>query len=777
MASPARRQEKRAGTSGHRKSLFLGGTVLFVLAAGLALGLAILLWPQVASGYDNPHGPYDAFPAGCAACHITHAGVGPGILSQPNMTAVCFTCHDGTGSIYDVVTGQFGAGSGNSVFHPVKNTGNPAVGEVIECLDCHDPHGDIVPGSNPPANYPRLLHSTDGTSTYNEGPAFCLGCHGATDRNFTGPDDTYWEDTLGNHVNNNSPAHYNSANTKLQPASGTKVTCVKCHDKHAAPSSRLLPATEESLCQGCHLDGNKAAHLTTRFNLTGSVHNVDGAGGSKLECSSCHGPHTVSDVATVGCSQCHYPNAGDRNAYKVQGSTSVLADPDNTKAAFAGAAGTGLGGTANTVGDLSDFCLKCHDGNPPTAVANTTTLVPYTIQFPATGFTSNSGGWNKSGYKSNGHATSSMAVKCGECHESHGSDYAALQKFPEDTAITSGECLRCHDGSQTGNGAKNVKTDLTKAYRHPTLDFSGTHSNTENYGNMPLADRHAECADCHDPHQNTGATASAPARSGAIAGVSGVSVNYGTSSWSNWPGDATFTLKLGVDYQYELCFKCHSYYSYGTSPPHSPSSGSPGFNETDQAKEFNPNNPAYHAVMGLSQMPSGYGKFVSPWAYDSRMYCTDCHGSDSTSVEGPHGSSQQYILKAPWNPDTSQAGATGNRGTDTSSHLCFKCHGYDFYAGSGTGATSKFSGGGGGGGGSSNLHALYKQSSYVHQQGCASCHGAVPHGYSRRGMLVTTGDDVPSPYKTGVKITGISAELPAVGNWRKWDCTTVSGCH
>jgi len=738
--------------------------VLFVLAAGLALGLAILLGrPQVASGYDNPHGPYDVFPAACAACHITHAGVGPGLLSQSNMTAVCFTCHDGTGSTYDVLTGQFGAGSGNSVFHPVKDTGNPAVGEVIECLDCHDPHGDIVPGSNPPANYPRLLHSTDGTNTYNEGPAFCLGCHGATDRNFTGPDDTYWEDTLGDHVNNNSPAHYNYANTKLQPASGTKVTCVKCHDKHAAPSSRLLPATEESLCQGCHLDSNKANHLTTRFNKTGSVHNVDGAGGSTLECSSCHGPHTVSGVSTVGCSQCHYPRAGDRNAYKVEGSTSLLADPDNTKAVFAGSAGTGLGGTANTVGDLSDFCLKCHDGGPPTAAANTTTLVPYTIQFPAPSFTTNSGGWNKNGYKSNGHATSSMAVKCGECHESHGSDYAALQRFPEDTDTTNGECLKCHDGSQTGNGAKNLKTDLTKTYRHPTLYVSGKHSNTENYSNMSLADRHAECADCHDPHQNTAATASAPVRSGAIAGVSGVSVNYGTSTWINWPGDVTFTLKLGIDYQYELCFKCHSCFSYGTNPPTSPSGG---FAETDQAKEFNPNNPGYHAVVGLSQMPSGYGKFVSPWAYNSRMYCTDCHKSDSPGVAGPHGSSNKYILWAPWNPDTSAADATGKSGTQD--HLCFKCHDYNFYAGGGTSGTSKFSQGA-----KSNLHAIYKQGSYVHAQGCASCHGAVPHGYFRRGMLVTAGDG--QPYSTGVKVNSIT--VPAVGNWTKWACSTVPGCH
>ncbi|MEW6172461.1 MAG: hypothetical protein AB1510_05250, partial [Bacillota bacterium] len=240
--------------------------------------------------------------------------------------------------------------------------------------------------------------------------------------------------------------------------------------------------------------------------------------------------------------------------------------------------------------------------------------------------------------------------------------------------------------------------------------------------------------------------------------------------FTSWPGDATFNQKLGIDYQYELCFKCHSYYSYRTSPPNAPSGGT----ETDQAKEFSPNNPAYHAVVGTSKMPSGYGKFTgtgrngNPWAYNSRMYCTDCHGSNSTSVAGPHGSTEKFILKALWNPDTGTADATGKRGTDTSSHLCFKCHDYNFYAGTGTGGTSKFSNGM-----KSNLHAVTKMGSYVHEQGCACCHGAVPHGYKHRGMLVTTADG--SPYTTGVKVTAIS--VPTIGSWSKSNCSTLSGCH
>jgi len=427
-------------------------------------------------------------------------------------------------------------------------------------------------------------------------------------------------------------------------------------------------------------------------------------------------------------------------------------------------------GIGNTVGTFTDFCIRCHDGDPPTAVAGVYEFVPYTIVFPDISITTNVYGWNKSAYTGKSHDGAPTPILCTDCHKSHGSDYPLLQKYPEDTDTAYGECCRCHC---TGGDvpATDVYTDLTKTYRHPTLSVSGKHSNTETYENMPLENRHAECADCHDPHRCDDTAAVAPNVYGSIKGVSGVSINYSTSSWDSWPGDASFTLKLGIDYQYELCFKCHSYYSYGSSPPTSPSGG---FTETDQAKEFNPANDAYHAVVGESKIPSAYGKFTgtdrngNAWAYNSRMYCTDCHGSDSTGVEGPHGSTYQYILKAPWNPDTSQADATGKSGT--SGHLCFECHDYDYYAaGTVTTPKSKFSNSM-----RNNLHAWRHDG-----LGCASCHGAVPHGYFRRGILVTTEDSVPDNYKAGVKITGLSDPLPSIGDWHKQDCTTASdsGCH
>ena len=67
------------------------------------------------------------------------------------------------------------------------------------------------------------------------------------------------------------------------------------------------------------------------------------------------------------------------------------------------------------------------------------------------------------------------------------------------------------------------------------------------------------------------------------------------------------------------------------------------------------------------------------------MYCSDCHGSNVTSATsgvpdggengkpwGPHGSSNNFILKGTWSATT----GTGEQATGA----CFKCHDYATYA-------------------------------------------------------------------------------------------------
>lgn len=726
--------------------------------------------------YSNPHGNYISNTAACKSCHQTHTASGKFLLNKGEQTTVCFTCHDGSGSSYNVKAAFTQTGP-TRTYHPVMDTGNPAVQSVLQCTDCHNPHGDK---DGQGALYPRLLNVSDGSSTYFQGNEVCLICHGSNNRNLT---PTYYENTAGNHANSTA-VHYDLTKSALVPASGTKITCVQCHDKHTGSYGRLLSQNEEDQCLVCHsstVNSMSGRNIQVEFARTGSIHDITSSTGAKVECSSCHGPHTVGAK-----------RLSDNAPY------SDLSDPGNTKKTF-----TTVTGTPNaTVGSKTDFCLICHSSSPPAAQHSTTTLIPYTVSFPSVNFTTNNGnngnGWDKTSYRTSIHYQ--KGVGCEVCHEEHGSNYPRLQKNPEDTNTVNGECLSCHGGTPPAqfSSAPNVKTDLTQPgngttspdrYRHPTLYNSGNHSDTEDYTTLKAnGKRHAECLDCHDPHneqQVTGVNAP-PTAPPPLRNVTGVDVNYSGVTWNNWDTTKNWNFQKPIVNQYQLCFKCHSSYSWQNSPP--VFSGS--IQQTDIPKEFNPNNPSYHAVVGASKMPTFtynnqtyyYGKFNTantdstgaPWSATSRLYCEDCHSSGTTSLRGPHGSNYWYILRAPWTPNTGAEGMGGTGGSNTQNHVCFICHDYNFYAagvdGGSSTVRSKFS--------TSwdyNLHRKHNQ------RGCTSCHVLVTHGYKRQGLLVDTRD--PAPYNagawkeftsniSGVTLNGIldGTESKQPGTWREGDC-------
>lgn len=717
-----------------------------------------------ATSFYNPHGNYLSNTAACKSCHQTHTATGKFLLNKSAQTAVCYTCHDGSGSSYNIKA-AFAQTGATRTYHPVMDTGNPAVQSVLQCTDCHNPHGDK---NGQGVLYPRLLKTTDGTNTYYQGNGVCLACHGPVNRNLT---PSYYLNTAGDH-SSTTAVHYDISKSSLVPASGTNITCVQCHDKHTGTYGRLLNQNEEQQCYVCHnntANSMGSRNIQAEFALTGSIHDITSSTGAKVECSNCHGPHTVGAK-----------HLSDNAAY------SDLSDPSNTKKSF-----TTVAGTPNaTVGSMTDFCLICHSGTPPVAQHSTTTLVPYSVTFPTVNFTTNNGnngnGWDKTSYRTSVHYQ--KGIGCDTCHVEHGSNYPRLQKNPEDTDTVNGECLSCHGGSPPAQfaSAPNLKPDLTQLgngttspdrYRHPTLYISGNHSDTEDYSTLKATGkRHAECLDCHDPHneqQVTGINAP-PAAPPPLRNVTGIDVNYSGVTWGNWDTAKTWIFKKPIVNQYQLCFKCHSSYAWQTSPP--VFSGS--IPQTDIPKEFNPNNPSYHAVIGTSKIPTFtdskgvthyYGKFTTnldstgqAWSGTSRLYCEDCHGSGTSGLRGPHGSNYWYILKAPWTPNTGAEGMGGTGGSNTQTHLCFICHDYGFYA-SGTNAgsdtlRSQFSTGG-----TYNLHRTHSG------RGCTSCHVLVTHGYMRQGLLVDTRD--PAPYNSGawaeLQVQGVrdGTSPQAPGTW------------
>lgn len=149
---------------------------------------------------SNVHGNYAENTGLCAACHVIHGAIGSKLIIATTKVNLCITCHDGTQSKYNILTGEvkLSAGYGESPSGPfgplteinendanlqtvagytydgsydpvgmptsihnlgltVKDApgGNTQVVDAMECTTCHNPHGS--------SNY-RILKTNLGTS-------------------------------------------------------------------------------------------------------------------------------------------------------------------------------------------------------------------------------------------------------------------------------------------------------------------------------------------------------------------------------------------------------------------------------------------------------------------------------------------------------------------------------------------------------------------------------------------------------------------------------------
>ena len=264
---------------------------------------------------------------------------------------------------------------------------------------------------------------------------------------------------------------------------------------------------------------------------------------------------------------------------------------------------------------------------------------------------------------------------CANCHNPHG-HLDRLGLVPSLAVARDGNlCLTCHDVN--GPAVVDIQRQVTKQYSHslgsPAL--AGRHSAKEMLtpGSYSATNRHIECVDCHNPHKlpsSTKHSAGTNTASDLLKGASGVEAAYSTAPWTapSFTPRATDYL-TDVRCEYEICFKCHSSWAYGPSPPLAPS----GSVETDQSVEFNPNNASFHPVVDYIKTNSytiptaangSKQTMEPPWdalSGHKLMYCSDCHSSESPGdPKGPHGSTNPYLLIAP----TSQTDDT----------LCLKCH-------------------------------------------------------------------------------------------------------
>jgi hypothetical protein len=164
------------------------------------------------------------------------------------------------------------------------------------------------------------------------------------------------------------------------------------------------------------------------------------------------------------------------------------------------------------------------------------------------------------------------------------------------------------------------------------------------------------------------------------------------------------------------------------------------------------------------------------------MYCSDCHGNNNATPVGPHGSNNAPILRYP-SFLTSFSTNTSGTADDQSGDLCSQCHAaskyYSSIDSSGSGFQTSIANG------SINLHNRHvaKKKGFAYR--CVNCHTKIPHGYTRRGMIVAQSDiDTDEVIYSagganGSKITSYGD--PGMQNYPATTiagtCGTVVGCH
>ena len=254
-------------------------------------------------------------------------------------------------------------------------------------------------------------------------------------------------------------------------------------------------------------------------------------------------------------------------------------------------------------------------------------------------------------------------------------------------------CFTCHDGT---GASTDVQSDWSSSsipandpstsswYSHPaTTDTAHTSALDDEFGGV--LNRHAACADCHQPHVADSSPAIGSVAgwtsSGAIGAAGAVEVANGAAGAA-----PTYTWKLGSTFEYELCFKCHSGY---TQLPAQDSSH-PSRWALDKAVELNPANVSYHPIEAAGKNQTSAMALslegTSPyklWQFstDATIRCESCHGdgaaADPASPPDPgaeldnHSSTNRGILIAPYQDRTLNVPGLYKAQNFA---LCYVCH-------------------------------------------------------------------------------------------------------
>ncbi len=413
---------------------------------------------------------------------------------------------------------------------------------------------------------------------------------------------------------------YSSTTMAARPSQpdGPSRLCLSCHDGTIALGAVLRPAEGISMTTGGGIPASRRSYLGTSlsddhpvsFSYYDSLPNPELSPsppqgllfyGSSLHCSTCHDAHD--------------------NTYK----KFLAADNIN-----------------------SGLCTRCHIENGWIGSVHAGSPAVWNGILPDP--------WPRTGSSSDFGFVTVAANGCENCHAPHnaGGPNRLLNAAEEEQT-----CYPCHNGNVA---SRNVQAEFQKASHHPVeLTAIGITPNHHEPNESPtLLAGHVECADCHNSHAANERTANAPALSGKMDRVSGVTL-----------GGSGIVPPLFAVYEYEVCFKCHA----------DSSSRYPVIarvvSTVNTRLQFNPANPSYHPVTATGRnndVPSIPSTYQPDLTASSIIYCTDCHDSDDSvslggsGPRGAHGSIYSPILRQRYEMNDNTPESPANYA------LCYQCH-------------------------------------------------------------------------------------------------------
>jgi predicted CXXCH cytochrome family protein len=245
------------------------------------------------------------------------------------------------------------------------------------------------------------------------------------------------------------------------------------------------------------------------------------------------------------------------------------------------------------------------------------------------------------------HTEVASHVECNTCHQSHTAPSGA---YLLRGATVADACARCHSGQLTSTSVvqgPNVISDLNKISNH---NKPGRIDLTK------LMTSQSNCNDCHGSHTMGVGSAVAPTIPPNLGAVSGV--------------NASGALIPRAQFEYEVCFKCHSGATGGTTTLRPPTI-TRQVTQSDVRLQTSATAISFHPIQAPGKnadVPS----LVPTLNTSSMIYCSDCHASDTAAIpgsaKGPHGSNVSPLLKAQYERQDNIAESPATYA------LCYTCH-------------------------------------------------------------------------------------------------------